>query len=163
MQIQVKLDKGYLSDEYAKYASVKEAGNPVVSFPFTLTDLPEGTKYLAWSLVDYDSIPVCGFAWIHWLASDVPAVSEIPADFSRTTDTPQGYNSTVSRFLTDPEEVHTGYIGPTPPDKDHDYRFRVYALSKKLDLEQPYYYNEFLRALKGKVLAESQVDLPARV
>lgn len=85
MQIQVKLDKGYLPDEYAKYASVKEAGNPVVSFPFTLTGLPEGSKYLAWSLVDYDSIPVCGFAWIHWLASDVPAVSEIPADFSRTT------------------------------------------------------------------------------
>ena len=53
MQIQVKLDKGYLPDEYAKYASVKEAGNPVVSFPFTLTDLPEGTKYLAWSLVDW--------------------------------------------------------------------------------------------------------------
>lgn len=53
MQIQVKLDKGYLPDEYAKYASVKEAGNPVVSFPFTLTGLPEGSKYLAWSLVDY--------------------------------------------------------------------------------------------------------------
>ena len=77
MQIQVKLDKGYLPDEYAKYASVKEAGNPVVSFPFTLTDLPEGTKYLAWSLVDYDSIPVCGFGW--------PATCQQSAKFQLTS------------------------------------------------------------------------------
>ena len=81
MQIQVKLDKGYLPDEYAKYANVKEAGNPVVSFPFTLTGLPEGSKYLAWSLVDYDSIPVCGFAWIPgW-----PATCRQPAKFQLTS------------------------------------------------------------------------------
>lgn len=43
MQIQVKLDKGYLPDEYAKYASVKEAGNPVVSFPL-YPDGPAGRE-----------------------------------------------------------------------------------------------------------------------
>lgn len=162
MQVHVELENGYLPDAYAKYAEVKEAGNPVVSFPFTVEDLPEGTKYLAWSLVDYDSIPVCGFAWIHWLVSDVPAVSEIPEDFSRKDGGKSGFNSTVSRFLNEPASVYKGYIGPTPPDKDHDYTLRVYALSEALDLPEDYYYNDFLRALKGKALSEARVDLPSR-
>lgn len=162
MEIKLHLENGFLPDKYAKRATVKEAGSAVISFPFELSGLPEGTKYLAWSLVDYDSIPVCGFAWIHWVVSDVPVTSEIPEDFSRTYAGPQGYNSTVSKLLNEPAAVHAGYIGPTPPDKDHDYTLRVYALSDKLNLPAPYYYNDFLRALKGKVLAESRYDIPAR-
>lgn len=162
MEIKLYLENGFLPDKYAKRATVKEAGSPVISFPFELTDLPAEAKYLAWSLVDYDSIPVCGFAWIHWVVSDVPVTTAIPEDFSRQYAGPQGYNSTVSKLLNEPAEVHAGYIGPTPPDKDHDYTLRVYALSDKLNLPAPYYYNEFLRALKGKVLDEARFDIPAQ-
>lgn len=162
MKVSVKLENGYLPDKYAKLAEVKEAGNPVISFPFEVSDLPKDTKYLAWSLVDYDSIPVCGFAWIHWVVSDVPVTNKISEDFSRMSDVPQGFNSTVSKLLNEPVKVHTGYIGPTPPDKDHDYTLNVYALNNKLGLKAPYYYNQFLKALDDKVLSSVSLNVPAR-
>ena len=35
--------------------------NPIKSFPFNVVDLPPGTQYIAWTLIDYDAVPVCGF------------------------------------------------------------------------------------------------------
>jgi len=45
------------------------------------------------------------------------------------------------------------YVGPYPPDKDHDYTFKLYALDTELPLEPGYWLNHFYKASAGHVLA----------
>ena len=71
MKIAIPLDeKGMLPDRFGKYSSpeLRRDGNNICSFPIEVSGVPEGAKSLALSLVDYDSVPVCGFAWIHFFA-----------------------------------------------------------------------------------------------
>ena len=42
--------------------------------------------------------------------------------------------------------------GPAPEDRPHEYELQLFALSEQLPLRQGFYYNEFLRAIRGKVL-----------
>lgn len=172
MQVSVKLDAGYLPDQYAKYAPAESVidGHAAVSFPFEISDLPAGTKYLAWDLVDYDSIPVAGFAWIHWAVANVPVSAyqvAIPADFSQAqSNYLHGKNSLVSKLLPEADpRLREHYIGPKPPNCDHDYTLRVYALSDALDLDEGFYLNELRHQIldSNKVLASASLEIPARV
>jgi phosphatidylethanolamine-binding protein (PEBP) family uncharacterized protein len=61
----------------------------------------------------------------------------------------QGRNSEASRFVgkTDPAVI-SRYVGPTPPDKDHDYLLRVWATAEPLEgLDQGFWLNEQFHAL----------------
>ncbi len=165
MKIHVELQAGYLPDAYSKYASenAKQAGQPIVSFPITLEQLPENTTSLALSLIDYDATPRTGFPFIHWLAADMPVSPVIAVDFSRRFDGPQGHNSWASRFydFNDPY-VMTHYAGPVPPDKPHRYTLRVFAVDVLTGLPNAFYYNTFLDALAEHVIDSAFVVLPAR-
>lgn len=165
MKVNVQLDHGLLPDQYGKFApdSNKIAGNPATSFPIQITDAPAGTKVFALVMVDYDSIPVCGFTWIHWIATNIPADwTTIPANASLELHDQfiQGKNSNASRFVNGAPQ--TGYTGPTPPDKTHDYPLTVYALDQALPLQDGYWLNEFLHAAKGHILEQTTVVLPSR-
>jgi Raf kinase inhibitor-like YbhB/YbcL family protein len=141
-------------------------GTPVVSFPFYIDALNPTARYLHWELVDPDSIPVCGFEWIHWAVANVPVDAlmfdfndshalQIPPDFSRTLpamipEASQGRTSAASKFVggTDPS-VTMRYNGPTPPDKAHDYHLRVFATEQPLPgLNQGFWLNELVHALR---------------
>lgn len=169
MKIQVQLDdKGFLPDAYAKYADRKGtyAGTPVRSFPFKLEDVPENTTSLALVFYDVDSIPVCGFPWIHWCACNIPGtVRELPENASRenTFGMVQGRNSSASRLVgsSDPE-LTCRYNGPTPPDKTHVYTLRVYALDNTPQLSEGFWANELLHAMEGHIIAEAVAQLPSR-
>ena len=72
MDIKVVLDKnGMVPDRYAKHADAAHlhAQKPTTSFPFEVEGIPQGARSLALAFTDYDSIPVCGFTWIHWRAT----------------------------------------------------------------------------------------------
>ena len=172
MQIDVTLDsKGYLPDRFAKYSSELYKGVPTCSFPFSVSGLPTGTHTLALSFVDFDSIPVCGFAWIHWIAANiaVPAGSatlSLEADASSvgTFGMVQGKNSSASPLSGETDPLVTcRYNGPQPPDKDHVYTLHVYALDSRLDLAEGFWLNELLRQMEGHVIASARTSLPARV
>ena len=140
MKISVPLAGGLLADEYGKYApaSAMLAGHPIKSFPITVIDLPAGTKSLALTLVDYDSTPVCGFTWIHWLAANIPvSLANLPANASRdlADQFVQGRNSNAGALVNGDPQIITGYVGPQPPDQTHDYTLRVYALDTVLPLK----------------------------
>ena len=83
MKIEVPTMNGYLFDRYSKFAPAdqKIEGKPSRSFPIFVSDVPKDAKNLAVCFYDYDSVPVCGFTWIHWLAANLP-VKDIPADIS---------------------------------------------------------------------------------
>lgn len=167
MRIIIPLEDGYLPDRFGKYSSedLRQDGNNVNSFPFTVEKVPEGTKSLALAFIDYDSTPVCGFTWIHWIACDIPAdVREVPENASHAPSFAftQGSNSCVSRADETSDEVICGYIGPCPPDKDHRYTLRVYALDCMLGLDHGFYYNELHWAMEGHVLAIAEENVWSR-
>lgn len=166
--MRVSADFTTVPDEFAAAAPAENLveGTPVVSFPFYIEDLDASMHYLHWELVDPDSIPVCGFEWIHWAVANVPvdalmfdfndsAALQIPADFSRSMpamipEAVQGRNSSAGKLVgsTNPQ-VTMRYNGPTPPDKQHDYMLRVWATAKPLsNLRQGFWLNELLHALR---------------
>ena len=108
---------------------------------------------------DYDAIPVAGFSWIHWVAIVPKEYKELVAGASRTDkNIIQGLNSWASALVKLPKEKATFYGGPTPPDKDHLYEVKIYAIDKKLNLKTGFYLNEAFKEIKGHVLGESIIE-----
>lgn len=169
MRINVELEDGLLPDRFGKYARRRDKvdGVPTRSFPIEVKDVPEGAESLALVFIDFDSVPVGGFVWIHWLACNFPAgVDLIPEDESATREVPcvQGRNSSWSPMAgaSRNPKVYARYNGPQPPDKTHDYTLIVYALDCMLDLKEGYYLNEFRRAIQGHVLDQASMEIPSR-
>lgn len=181
MQIQVTTENGYLPAAYSKFANDNEKSGryPIQSFPFEVTDLPAGTKYLAWAFIDFDSIPVMGFPWIHWLAANYPVTGDtvsVPANLAQLaanhkTDIVndgfvQGENSSYSRYIQekDPKLKQT-YIGPVPPDHDHRYTLMVIACKDKLPVTAGFFLNELHHLEQDNpavILAKASVDILAK-
>jgi len=167
MEINVSLPNNLLPDKYGKYAPSDDIknGKPIISFPIKLSNIPADAKTIALIFTDPDSIPVCGFEWIHWVAANIPSTQvELPENFSQTAVAPivQGKNSSASPLVDGPKDVATGYNGPYPPDQTHDYVLKVFALDDNLDLENGFWMNELLHKMDGHILAISQKAIPSR-
>ncbi len=149
---------GYIQDRFGKFAeeSDKIQGVPMRSLPVAWSELPSGTQSIAVVMQDYDAVPVCGFSWIHWLVADVdPNQNGLVANASREkVDLIQGKSSLASKQLCGelPDGITNFYGGPRPPDKDHEYEITVYALDKKLGLQNGFRLNELLKAMRGHIL-----------
>lgn len=168
MKINVDLEQGLLPDKYGKYATEEQMknGKPIISFPVSFSDIPADTKTIAFTFTDPDSIPVCGFEWIHWTVANIPASEpSLPENFSQTAPDSiiQGKNSSASPFLSgNIPELMDGYNGPYPPDKNHDYILQAYALDTALDLKSGFWMNELLHQINGHVLDSASIVLPSR-
>jgi len=89
--------------------------------------------------------------WVHWVLYAIPAaIRSLPADVG-THGLPTG----VRRGLNDWKRA--AYGGPSPPVGRHRYFHTLYALDVELpDLEYPA-KARLLNAMKGHVLAQSQL------
>lgn len=149
---------GHIDARFGKFAddSDKLQNVPTRSLPISWGDLPKNTQSLALVMQDYDAIPVCGFSWIHWLVANIdPELKGLPENASRTDATlAQGINSLSSKKICGelPETVTHYYSGPRPPDKDHEYEIKLYALDTKLNLEPGFRLNELMKAMRGHIL-----------
>ncbi|WP_295746791.1 YbhB/YbcL family Raf kinase inhibitor-like protein [uncultured Limosilactobacillus sp.] len=163
MKLNVPVTKdGYLPDKYSKYSKIKKDGQPVISFPIEIADIPQTANYLALSLIDYDAVPRTGFPFIHWLAANLP-VKNIDEDFSSVFDGPQGMNTWASRFYDEDDEYVTShYAGPMPPDKPHRYTLSVYALKHAMNIKDKFYYNDFRDELVNNVVDKAKLYIRAR-
>lgn len=158
MKIDVKLENGLLPDKYGKYSDATIGGKPCVSFPITVNDVPKGAKTLALTFVDFDSIPVCGFAWTHWLAVNIPAdVSEIPENASQNEafGMVQGKTDFSGALIC-------RYGGPMPPDKTHNYTLTLFALDCALELAEGFSLDELNEKMKDHILEKAELTLPSR-
>ena len=137
------IENGILDPKYGMHGDKKVNGVPVLSPPLEIRDAPEGAKCFAVMMDDPDAR---GF--VHWMAVNIKE-HNIPEDFSRTVGSGavQGRND----FGT------VGYGGPTPPDKDHTYSIRIYALDSTIDLQPGFSKDEFQEALKGHILASAEL------
>lgn len=168
MEITLALKNGYLPDKYGKFATEKEENQPIVSFPFDVSNIPTDAKVLAWTLIDDDAISVCGFSWIHWTGANLPVngtTLSVPEDFSRQANAPilQGKTSQASPFVGQKNmRLRQTYTGPTPPDTAHCYTLSVYALSENLALENGFWLNELLHQMDKKIMARATATFLSR-
>jgi len=94
-----------------------------VNPPLRIDGVPEAAESLALLVDDPDAVEPAGQVWDHWVVYDVPPrVEEIPEDWD--VEGEEGRN----------DYGEAGYGGPNPPDAEHDYRFRLYALDERLEL-----------------------------
>lgn len=160
-----KDSNNYLPNKYTKHALESDLYQdyPVVSFPINIAEIPENTESLALSFIDYDSIPVCGFAWIHWCACNIPVNESIPEDISRFGNIIQGKNSFCTGYEDiDDINIIERYVGPMPPDTTHIYTLTVYALDTKLNMPHGYFLNDFYKKIGKHVLAEGQCEVSVK-
>ena len=158
MNIEVVLENGLLPDKYGKYSDVKIGGEPCLSFPVKVDGVPDGAKTLALTFVDFDSIPVCGFAWTHWLAANIPAdIAEIPENASQREEF--GMVQGATHFSG---ELRCRYGGPMPPDKKHNYTLTVFALDCSLELAEGFSLDELNGKMSGHILEKAETVLPSR-
>lgn len=142
---------GMIPDRFGKRGKEKNRfGIPGRSIPIRIEEAPEGTLSYALILEDKDAAPVCGFSWIHWIAADITRTELPENDSGSATDYVQGINSW---FGEHGREGTVGYGGMTPPDTVHTYELHVFALDKKLGLENGFFINELYHAMEGHILA----------
>lgn len=119
-----------------------------ISPPLKISGVPPGTKSLFLNVDDPDvpkSIRPDGL-WNHWLVWDIsPETTEIPEG-----QEPQGIigKNTGGKF---------GYQGPCPPDREHRYFFKLYALNTALNLPPETSKKEVEEAMTGLVLAKAEL------
>lgn len=113
--------------------------------PLTISDVPEDAKSLA-LIVDDPDAPAG--LWVHWTVWNIdPETAEIVED-SVPVGATQGLTSSGKG----------GYHGPCPPDREHRYFFRLYALDTMLDLDRLQTGKDELKdAMHGHVLARAEL------
>jgi len=113
--------------------------------PLIIEGAPDGTKSLVLTMDDPDA-PVG--TWAHWVLYNIPPETTEIAENVAPPGTLIGLNSWNKN----------DYGGPCPPDKEHRYIFKLYALDTMLDLPPESTTKEILEeTLQGHVLAEAEL------
>ena len=121
--------------------------NGNVSPSLIIDEIPEPTKSLALIMDDPDAMGAVGKVWVHWV------LWNIPKEIKNIDENSIPENSIEGE--TDFGEI--GYGGPAPPDKEHTYIFKLYALDTILDLSKGSTKNDLENSIKGHVVAEAKL------
>ena len=118
------------------------------------SDPPSGTRELA-LVVDDPDAPTSE-PWVHWLLYNISAnVKSLPEGIptTPTLTQPQGAVQGLNSWQK------PGYRGPAPPPGHgtHHYYFKLYALDAALGLGAGLDKRALLAALKGHILAETEL------
>lgn len=133
---------GMIPEKYSAYGDN-------VSPPLKWSNVPAKVKTFALICDDPDAP---GGTFVHWVIFNIPAdARELKAARPRTVILPDG----VVQGTNDVGE--TGYYGPRPPSGTHRYYFKLYALSSRLDLKSDAKKADLLAAMKGKIIAQTQI------
>lgn len=128
----------------SKYTCDGENINP----PLAISDVPPGAGSLVLIMDDPD-VPKhlrADGMWDHWVVFNIPATIR---------DIGEG---------EEPEGTHgvgTGgnanYFGPCPPDREHRYFFKLYALDTELDLPEKATKGQVEKAMEGHVIEKTEL------
>ncbi|MBI2108767.1 MAG: YbhB/YbcL family Raf kinase inhibitor-like protein [Parcubacteria group bacterium] len=115
-----------------------------VSLPLSFSNIPNGTKTLALIMDDPDA-PVG--LWVHWTLWNIsPGTKEI-----KENSVPKGAVEGMTNF------GKPGYGGPCPPDGEHRYFFKLYALDAELNLSKETDKGALEEAMMGHVLEKAEL------
>ena len=116
--------------------------------PLTIHNIPEDTSSLAVIMDDPDAMGVAGKVWVHWVVWNVPpGTAELKED-----SVPSGCLEGKTDF------GETSYGGPAPPDREHTYHFKLYALDQKLDVGAGSTKKQVEAAMNGHILAQARLE-----
>ena len=94
-----------------------------------------------------------GGTWVHWIVYDLPPEARELQEGIPSSDT---LPNRARQGLNDYRKV--GYGGPCPPpDPAHRYLFKLYALDSRVKLKPRATKQELLDAMKGHIVAETQL------
>ncbi|MBL7056573.1 YbhB/YbcL family Raf kinase inhibitor-like protein [Candidatus Woesearchaeota archaeon] len=119
-----------------------------VSPELIIETVPENTRSLAIIMDDPDvpkHIREDGM-WVHWVVWNINPDTK---NIARATE-PEGVggNSNFGK---------TGYGGPCPPDREHRYFFKLYALDSSLELKEGSTKEELEEAMSGHILEKTEL------
>lgn len=147
---------GVIQDRFGKRGKqFHPAGMSTYSLPVEIQDAPAGTVSYALFLEDKDSVPVCGFSWIHWLVAGLIRTKLEENESLHATDFVQGTNSMSGRLGNMNRYEAACYDGMSPPNAPHLYELHAYALDILPNLHKGFYMNELFHAMRGHILAEA--------
>lgn len=127
-----------------EYTCQGEDKNP----PLTIQDVPEGAKSLVLIMDDPDvpSWVRTDNLWVHWVVYNIdPSTKHIDENTKSL--------GVLGRNTADKEQ----YMGPCPPDRQHRYFFKLYALDIVLDLGTGSTKDQVLSAIEGHVIAYTEL------
>lgn len=111
--------------------------------PLKFDRVPEGAASLALVMDDPDAPRG---TWDHWVVWNIPPeISEI-----REGNPPKGTFGRNGWGRND-------WGGPCPPDREHRYYFRLYALDRMLDLAPGSTKEDLEKAMQGHLVAQAQL------
>lgn len=122
--------------------------NENLSVPLKINEIPETAKSLVLIMDDPDAMGAVGKIWTHWILWNISPNTKEIAENSIPADSIQG--------KTDFDEI--GYGGPAPPDKEHTYIFKLYALDTTLNLEEGSSKADVEEAMKNHILTEVKLE-----
>jgi Raf kinase inhibitor-like YbhB/YbcL family protein len=129
----------------AQYTCAGDDSSP----PLAWNDIPSGAKSLALIADDPDA-PVG--TWVHWVVFNLPVTAGgLPEGIKDEKQLPGGSVQGTNSWR------RTGYGGPCPPSGTHRYFFKLYALDTLLALGNNTTAKDLQAAMKGHILAETQL------
>lgn len=127
----------------SKYTCDGENINP----PLFFKEVPKDAKSLVLIMEDPD-VPIYirqDCTWDHWVLFNIsPETTEIGTN-----------QQTGTAGITTSNKLKYG--GPCPPDREHRYYFKLYALDIKLDLKEGATKKQVQEAMKGHVISEASL------
>ncbi|WP_394740387.1 YbhB/YbcL family Raf kinase inhibitor-like protein [Natronococcus roseus] len=116
--------------------------------PLEIEGVPDEAESLALIVDDPDAVEPAGAIRDHWIVWNVPLeIETIPEDWD-ADDAAEGTN----------DFGDVGYGGPSPLDREHTYRFAVFALDTTLELGPETDADGLRSAMSGHVLAQGQLE-----
>lgn len=116
------------------------------SLPLQWENVPSAAKSLVLIMDDPDA-PMG--TWDHWLVFNIPATIHSFEENMHTL--PEGAKGGQNSFKT------TVYGGPCPPDREHRYFFKLYALDTLLDLPEGATKTQIESAMQGHILQQTKL------
>lgn len=124
-----------------KYGYTQQNMNP----PLQIDGVPDTAESLVLIMDDPDAMEPAGKIWDHWVAYNIdPSTTNIPEDTSVGVEGQTDFGE-------------PGYGGPNPPDAEHTYVFKLYALDTELDLQPGATKEEVEKAMEGHVLMQAEL------
>lgn len=134
-------DGGPIPEQYGRN---EQDVNP----PLRISGVPDDAAALTLVMDDPDAVEPAGKVWLHWL------VWNIPPD---RTEIPERWQPDVAvEGINDFDE--SGYGGPAPPDEQHTYRFRLFAVEEVLDRSESASKSDVVDASRNNLLAEATLS-----
>ncbi len=90
--------------------------------------------------------------WVHWVVFNLPVTAGACRKGSRTRSSYAGGGTQGTNSWR-----RIGYGGPCPPSGTHRYFFKLYALDTTLSLGNSATAKDLQAAMKGHILAETQL------